>query len=119
MKRPAGCPMRRLHYVSPFIPGKDSLNNEYRADWPRHDHPQPHLLISSYRPVSKMWAGRSHRIFKEAAQFCTYWSRLLTVRRSHLALVVGGGGCRALSAPPRPAANNRWRPERYRALPVP
>lgn len=50
-----GCHDAALHYRTPFISGKDSLNNEFQgADGQRHAIP-PTLLISSIGLIEDIW----------------------------------------------------------------
>lgn len=105
-----GCHDAAIEYGTPFISGKDSLNNEYLgADGQRHAI-APTLLISALGLINDVNQAISMDLKKAGNLIYLAGDFQPTLGGSHLALVMGGGTTEEIPAPSKIA------PRVYRAF---
>jgi phosphoribosylformylglycinamidine synthase len=108
-----GCHVAALHYQTPFISGKDSLNNEYLgSDGRRHAIP-PTLLISAIGIIDDIFQAVTMDLKEPGDMLYLLGQPQKSLAGSHLSLLFEGiWDDEKEAAPGLPS----WGPELYRAL---
>jgi phosphoribosylformylglycinamidine synthase subunit PurSL len=111
-----GCHDAALYYQTPFISGKDSLNNEYQgSDGKRHAIPGT-LLISSIAIHPDVRLAVSMDLKQPGAHIYLVGDFQPALRQSHALLVIGPGPFEGLSALGQVPQQPRRAPEVYQCL---